>query len=150
MEVIKLYEDSQFYEKHKKDLGYDLYAVILDSDEYFFDKDGKKCLVVGPREIVKISVGVSIGYPEGYGGFFKERSGKALEGIEVKGGVIDEQYTGEHFVILKNDGPKKVVIYAGDKIAQLVLIENVHSNVKYVNSLKETDRGSKGFGSSGK
>lgn len=79
-------------------------------------------------------------------------------GIRVLGGVIDANYRGEIQVILayvaKEAGwekyPSHVVIKRGDKIAQMVITPIHTPEIEEVEALDETDRGTKGFGSSGR
>lgn len=134
MQVVKLYSNSRFEAKHNEDLGYDLYAVGEHTIE--------------PGDIAKIGVGISVCPPDGFGLFFKERSGNALKGYEVKGGVIDFGYRGEYMVLLKNGSRETIHIKEGDKIAQFVLIQNHNPEVVFVDKLEDTHRGNKGFGSS--
>ena len=119
---------------HVTDLGYDLFA------------DSSEKIIHG--ETVKISTGIAIGFPPGYGGFIKDRSSMASKGLFTTGGVIDNGYTGEISVMMTNSG-SEYYISKGDKIAQLVLIPVTNVEIEEVDSLGETDRGSKGFGSSG-
>jgi dUTP pyrophosphatase len=147
MKVVKLYKESKFEEKKEEDLGYDCYSVVLESDQYHIDQDGERCYIIEPGDIKRVSLGVKLLPNKGFGGFLKERSGKALVGLEVKGGVID-QYTGEFFAILKNGGKKNIRIYTGDKVCQYVIIKNYHEKVTFVEELEKTERGEKGFGSS--
>ena len=66
-------------------------------------------------------------------------------------GLIDEGYTGEIVVKLYNQGPNTVLIDAGQKISQLVIMPVRYEPVEIVESLEQsTDRGSNGFGSTGK
>lgn len=130
---------------HKTDLGYDLYA-----DE---------TVTIQSPEVVKIKTGIVIGFPEGWGGFIKDRSSMASKGFIVSGGVIDNAYIGEISVLISYQNPNKsdktcpsskYIIHEGDKIAQLVLIPATDFPIEEVDDLGETDRGEKGFGSSGK
>lgn len=99
-----------------------------------------------------VSLGIAVEIPKGYRLVFKERSGLALKGIYVKGGLIDNQYTGTLKAILCYIGDLWYDIKVGDKIVQAKL-ERVYEDdleIIEVNELSDTERGSKGFGSSGK
>lgn len=120
---------------HVTDLGYDLFA----------DQD----VVLYRNESVKISTGIAIGFPAGFGGFIKDRSSMASKGLFTTGGVIDNGYIGEISVMLTNGNGNKQYIVQGDKIAQLVLIPVTNVEIEEVDSLEETDRGENGFGSTG-
>ena len=65
-------------------------------------------------------------------------------------GLIDEGYTGEICVKLYNHGTEPYMVYVGDKISQLVVIPVRYEEVELVQDLEETERGDKGFGSSGR
>ena len=125
--------------------GYDLYSC-------FPDGWGER-LVIQPNETVKIDTGLQMELPEGYFGGIFPRSGLAIkQGLVVANnvGVIDADYRGNIIVALHNDSDYEQMIYDGDRIAQLILLPYKPMNFEEVNSLSETDRGSGGFGSTGK
>jgi dUTP pyrophosphatase len=70
-------------------------------------------------------------------------------GIDVFAGVVDSGYRGEIKVILYNAGQKDYLVNTGDKIAQLIIEKCYIWDLKIVNSLDESERGERGFGSSG-
>lgn len=118
--------------------GYDLYAA--------------KNMVIGPRERGLVPIDISVGIPEGCYGRVAPRSGLALRsGIDVGAGVIDYDYRGAVGVVIFNHGHENFEINIGDKIAQLIL-EKIESNapVIEVSELSDTERGSGGFGSTGR
>jgi deoxyuridine 5'-triphosphate nucleotidohydrolase len=149
MKVVKIYENSQFSERNDGDLGFDLHAIVLDSDQYHVDEEGKKYYNLEPGDTKVVDLGVKIGFDKGVGGFLKERSGLASKGIHILGGVIDNTYTGLLKAVVYNSGKKPFKIYEGDRICQMVLISILKSKVEYVESLEETNRNDRGFGSSG-
>jgi dUTP pyrophosphatase len=65
-------------------------------------------------------------------------------------GVIDEGYTGSIVVKLYNNGGYDYQVNRGDKISQLVILPIEKPYLELVDYLDETDRGNKGFGSSGR
>jgi dUTP pyrophosphatase len=77
------------------------------------------------------------------------RSGMASKGVFPSGGIVDYGYTGEIAVMLVNCSSSDYYIKPGDKIAQLIPRLHLNPEVVEVDSLGETDRGEKGFGSSG-
>ena len=88
--------------------------------------------------------------PTGCYGRIALRSGLALKKfIDVGAGVVDEDYKGELGVILFNFGEEDFKINMGDKIAQLIFEKMKTPEVVEVDSLEETGRGEKGFGSTG-
>ena len=68
-------------------------------------------------------------------------------GIAVGGGVIDAEYTGEVKVILQNHGENNYQFKAGDRIAQLIVEKIQLKEEMEIDELNETERGTKGFGS---
>ncbi len=101
-----------------------------------------------------ISTGIAIAIPEGYAGFVQPRSGLAAKhGVTCLNtpGLIDSGYRGELKVLLVNTDPETPFeVVKGERIAQLV-IQRVES-VEFieVEALSDSDRGSGGFGSTGR
>ena len=97
-----------------------------------------------------LPTGISIKLPPGTYGRIAPRSGLSLNShISIGGGVIDEDYTGEVKVIIFNHGKTPIKFPAGTKIAQLICESIKIPSIELVEELQETDRGAKGFGSSG-
>jgi len=122
-----------------EDLGYDLYAAY------------DTTLWVGRS--TKIHTGIAVELP-GYGFLIRDRSSMAARGIIVSGGVIDAGYRGEIVVVLTNLSTPTTTaefIRAGDKIAQMIPFRpETHWLVSVVKQLSGSDRGSGGFGSTGR
>jgi len=101
-----------------------------------------------------ISTGIAIAIPKGYAGFVQPRSGLAAKhGVTCLNtpGLIDSGYRGELKVLLVNTDPETPFeVVKGERIAQLV-IQRVES-VEFieVEALSDSDRGSGGFGSTGR
>jgi len=64
-------------------------------------------------------------------------------------GVIDSDYRGEIIVGLQNSGESDYTVQPGDRIAQLMIAPVVQAQVTLVDDLDETQRGGRGFGSTG-
>lgn len=95
--------------------------------------------------------GVHVVIPESCAGIVKGRSGLAFRHqIICHEGTVDCGYTGSIQVILFNMGDTPYQVEAGDRIAQLVVQPVLLCPFEQVDGLRETDRGSNGFGSSGK
>lgn len=119
--------------------GYDLYA----------DQD----CVINPGESIKVSTGIAMAIPDGYWGGIYARSGLATkQGLRPSNctGVIDPDYRGQIIVALYNDSQTRRIIHKGDKIAQMIISPFLYWQIKEVKKLDDTDRGSGGFGSTGK
>lgn len=125
----------------KKAAAMDLYA------------DCPNGLAIQPHETVKIGTGFAIQPPEGYCALILARSGMATkQGLAPanKVGLCDEDYTGEYIVSLHNHSDIPQVVHHGDRIAQLMFVPYEQANLIEVEKLDETERGSGGFGSTGK
>lgn len=113
-------------------------------------------LVLPPMGRAAVPTGIAIALPPGHEGQVRPRSGLALKhGITVLNapGTIDEDYRGELKVILVNLGGEPFTIRTGDRIGQLVVCPVTRVDrieVPSVEHLGETDRGSGGFGSTGR
>lgn len=102
-------------------------------------------------ERVLIPTGIHIQLPKGYEAQVRPRSGLFLKhGINAHLGTIDSDYRGDIGVMLINHGNQDFVINDGDRIAQLVINKVEQITWEPVLFLDETERGSGGYGSTGK
>lgn len=141
VKMEKGYEHLLPQKAHPTDAGYDLRAAI--SEE----------LEIRPGECKLVPVGFSCALPEGYEMQVRPRSGLALKNyISVLNtpGTIDCNYRGPVGVILYNFGKYSYHVQPFDKIAQGVICKLPNTRIVTVNELDETDRGTGGFGSTGK
>ena len=112
-----------------------------------------EALVLGVRQTLMIPCGYKIALQPGYEGQIRPRSGLAgKHGVTVSNapGTIDSDYRGEILVILINHSHKIYMVKPGERIAQLVVCEVPKVRIQWVDVVGETDRGEKGFGSTGK
>ena len=120
--------------------GCDLHAAVV----------GELVLAPGARALVP--TGFSIAVPPGYEAQVRPRSGLALRfGVVLPNapGTIDCDYRGEVKVLLINLSTELAKIRRGDRIAQLVIAPVCRATLVEVESLKQTERGGGGFGSTG-
>ena len=122
--------------------GYDLYACL--------DKE----LTIPTQETVKVPTGLAFEIPEGHFAAIYARSGLATkQGLRPANavGVCDSDYRGEYIVALHNDSTQPQTIQPSERIAQLIIqaYQSVDEFVE-VDELESTERGSGGFGSTGK
>ena len=119
--------------------------------DLFANLDGKSVtLEVGQREL--IPTGIIIELPDGYEAQVRSRSGLAhRHGVAVLNspGTIDSDYRGEIKVILINLGDKPFTINDKERIAQLIIAPVSRCSFNQVVQLTTTQRGEKGFGSTG-
>jgi dUTP pyrophosphatase len=109
-------------------------------------------LTIAPFERVAVAAGIALEIPPGYEGQVRPRSGLAKNaGITVLNspGTIDSDYRGEVTIILINLGKDEVAIHCGDRIAQLVFAPVQDAVIRIADDLSVTERGGKGFGSTG-
>jgi len=124
---------------HPGDAGVDLYAT--------------EDRIIQPFERALIGTGIAVAIPEGHAGFVQPRSGLALDhGLSFVNtpGLIDSRYRGEIKVIAINLDPSNPIqLSRGDRIAQLVIQPVEHVMLVESDGLDITERGERGFGSSG-
>lgn len=108
--------------------------------------------IIQPLGRTTVSTGLRLQIPEGYYGRIAPRSGLAANfGIDVLAGVVDSSYRGEIKVVLHNtDKEEAFRVSMGDRIAQLIIERHYNPEFVEVEDLSATDRGSGGFGSSGR
>lgn len=161
IKVIKMNEGAVIPKfAHTTDSGFDLYT----SEDY----------VIDAKSTGAVPTGLKFELPEGFGLMVRPRSGNTLKGVEgiyepmldefgvlihsekekmdlkVQMGTVDQDYTGEVKILTTNNEYYPVRIPKGTKLAQCVIEKVYHSEFEIVNELKSTERGEKGFGSTGK
>lgn len=110
-------------------------------------------IVLKPFERKLVSTGLFIELPDGFEAQIRPRSGLAIKnGITVLNspGTIDADYRGEIKVILINLGQEDFIIHSGDRICQMVIAKHETASFVEVDVISETERGSGGFGHTGK
>ena len=113
----------------------------------------KEAITLAPLERCLVPTGLKIALPEGYEAQVRPRSGLAAKhGITVLNspGTIDADYRGEIGVILVNLSQTPFTIHPGERIAQLVMAQFEQIQWEETQELSKTDRGTGGFGSTGK
>ncbi len=109
-------------------------------------------ITINPGETVMIHTGIAMQIPEGTAAFIFARSGIATKrGLAPanKVGVIDSDYRGEVMVPIHNHSDKVQQIESGERVAQMVIMPYVKAEFVEDETLDETDRDTKGFGSTG-
>ncbi len=110
-------------------------------------------ITLKPMERQLIPTGLFISLPIGYEAQVRPRSGLAIKsGVTVLNtpGTIDSDYRGEIKVILINFSDTDFVVKNGDRIAQMVIAKHERADWQLVQDLDATERGSGGFGHTGK
>ena len=105
-----------------------------------------------PGESSIIPTGISVSIPRNFEIQIRPRSGLAAKkqiSVLNTPGTIDSDYRGEIKVILINLGKKIFTVEKGARIAQMILCPIEKAKIKEVQDLEKTNRGNKGFGSTG-
>ena len=121
--------------------GYDLYADTIQD------------ITVMPGEVVPFYAGIALEIPDGYFGAIYPRSGLATRfGLRLPNcvGVVDSDYRGNVGVPLRNDSTEPVTVVAHERIAQIIFQPCPDVVLYETNELSDTERGTGGFGSSGR
>lgn len=133
---IKLDEGAKVSRAHSTDAGLDLYA--------------RETQIIEARERAFFDTGVHIELPPFTMGEIRSKSGLMKKHGITTDGTIDVGYTGSIGVTLFNNSNDFYTVNKGDKIAQLVIVPIIIPELELVDELDETERGTKGFGSSGR
>ena len=110
-------------------------------------------LILAPGKHAMVPTGLTIALPSGFEAQVRPRSGLAAKhGVTVLNspGTVDADYRGEINVILINHGQDAFSIRRGERIAQMVIAPVTRAELVPVDLLSTTDRGSGGFGSTGR
>lgn len=145
LEVFKLDKEATLPTRATlTDAGVDLYSLT----EAF--------IPVG--KTVRVSTGVAMRIAPGFVGKVEDRSSMGAKGIRTGAGVIDAGYSGEVSVVLHNlnnteverEGVKGYFVSKGDKIAQVMILAVSTPEIVEADRLWISERGVKGWGSSGR
>ena len=121
---------------HEADAGLDLYAP-----------GGK---TVPAKGSAVFETGVHVQIPLGMVGCLKSKSGLNVKYGITSEGVIDSGFTGSIVAKLYNNRDEPYTVRMGDKITQLVILPIYSPELELVETFEETERGSSGFGSTGR
>lgn len=121
---------------HETDAGLDLYA--------------KESTTIPAHGWAIFDTGVHVQLPPFTAGFLKSKSGLNVKHGITSEGVIDVGYTGSIVVKLYNHSDTAYRVHRGEKISQLVVVDIQLPHLQIVEELDDTQRGSNGFGSTGR
>ncbi len=124
-----------------EDLGYDVFAL--------------EAVHIAARQTLKVRTGIAVEARDPrtaapLGLLVRDRSSMAARGLATTGGVIDAGYRGEILIVMTNLGNADIELKAGEKIAQMVPVPVLTGLVEEVETLEDSARAAKGFGSSGR
>ena len=142
MKWKRLHKEAQAPERQTPgSAGYDLCACIQEP------------VVLEPGDSFAFPTGLAAEIPQGLVGLIFCRSGLGVKhGVSLPNcvGVIDSDYRGELIVPLRNFGDKPYTVQPGERIAQLVIIPVCLPLLEEAEELSSTQRGTGGFGSTGR
>ena len=131
----------------------DLFPAKAHADDAAFDLRSRETVILPVGKSTLVPTGVFMELPAGYEAQVRPRSGLALKHnltLTNSPGTIDAGYRGEVGVIMFNHGPENFAVSRGDRIAQMVICKLPAVTLELASQLSDSDRGSGGFGSSGK
>lgn len=122
---------------HNDDAGYDIYSPWG--------------FCIKPHQNTSVRLGICVEIPKGYTGLLLGRSSMNEKGIICMTGVIDSGYTGELRAMFFNaTNCHAIDIHKGERICQLVIVKLADiEKTEHVEELESSERGDKGFGSTG-
>lgn len=116
-----------------------------------FDLCAREDTTFAPGEYKGVPTGIALAIPEGYVGLVWDKSSVGIkQGMKTLGGVIDCGYRGEVMVGLANLSGEPRAFKKGEKVAQMVIQKKETVLFETTHELDSTERGDRGFGSSGK
>jgi dUTP pyrophosphatase len=110
-------------------------------------------ITLAPGKYALVPTGLTVALPAGFEAQIRPRSGLAAKhAVTVLNapGTVDADYRGEIGVVLINHGDAPFVIRRGERVAQMVIAAIVRAELTPVVTLSATERGSGGFGSTGR
>lgn len=115
--------------------------------------NNKEQIVINPGEYKDIPTNLSIEIPKGHFGMIVPRSGLGFKyrlTLINDIGIIDEDYRGTIGIRLLNEGEDPYTIIEGERVAQMIIVPYIQPMLNRVKELSETERNTRGFGSSGR
>jgi dUTP pyrophosphatase len=125
------------------------YAHVGEFGDLAADVYASVAVTLAAGETKPVATGIALEFPSTHGALVEDRSGLAVRGVTTLAGVIDPGYRGELRVVMTNLSERPVEIKAGDRIAQLRIVQRIEATFEEVAELGEAARGAGGFGSTG-
>jgi dUTP pyrophosphatase len=118
-----------------------------------FDLTVSQSVTIQPGQMVDVPCNLAVELPDWAWGLIVGRSSTLrTKGLQVHMGVVDSGYRGELFAAVSTLGQAPVAVEAGERLAQLIVVSNQSRGLAplLVSQLSASDRGTRGFGSSGR
>lgn len=119
-------------------------------DAACFDLYISEDTILPPHCGTLVPTGIAMEIPDGYCVQLFLRSSMCKRGIVSSTGIVDSDYTGEVCVQAINVTDSPIELKKGDRIGQCMLVKLEETTLELTDTLKETERGSKGYGSTGR
>ena len=123
------------------------------------EEDGRPGVELHCNDHLFINSGIKVALDHDTAGVFMNKSGRGTKGFDIRAQVVDEDYSGYvHLsVAYTKDNVDDGLIYAGDKLTQMLILPIIHKGVveemdeaAYEELMKNSERGADGFGSTDK
>lgn len=117
-----------------------------------FDLPAAEETVIEPGDVKILPTGLAIALPEGYELQIRLRSSAALHTpliIPNAPATVDAGYRGELGIIVRNTGHEPYTVHRGERIAQGIVAQVCRCSFRETDRLPQSERGAKGYGSSG-
>lgn len=113
--------------------------------------NGDEPVTIGPGSLAELETHLAVEIPQGCFGMLVVRSGYGWRGLSMLNsvGIIDSDYRGEIGIKLVNHGHDVITIDPGVRVAQMIIVPYLRVDLRRVDELEETERGTGGFGSTG-
>jgi dUTP pyrophosphatase len=112
-----------------------------------FDVSSAQHAALLPNQVTKVHTGLAVQVPKGLYLRIAPRSGLSLRGLSVEAGVVDNDYTGEVIILLRNHTNKIINIKEGQRAAQFIFEQASIPCITITKELSQTKRNTNNFGS---
>jgi dUTP pyrophosphatase len=143
IEFVQTHKDAELPKRNHDhnlfgDAGYDLFAV--------------ETVIIEAGKSAVIPIGLKLGYmTPGFWFRIEARSGLGFKkSLQPHFGIIDNPYRGDLGIKIYNFSEEDQVIVKGNACAQMIVYAMISADMEFVDNVSESERGSKGFGSSDK
>jgi dUTP pyrophosphatase len=148
-DIIKNKKNQTVIKVKRIDNKIGLPSYLYDSD-VGFDLRANESIKLFPGEQKEVKTGIIIEIPEGCVGLIRDRAGIVTKmGVHTAAGTFDPGFRGEVSIFLINLSEETRYVEQGMRIAQMIIIPVIKPKIIEVKELSSTERGDKGFGSTG-
>jgi dUTP pyrophosphatase len=106
--------------------------------------------VIAPFQTIRLPLNLAVAIPDGYYAMLASRSSVAARGLLVHTGTVDQGYRGQLYVAVSNVTTESQTVKRGERIAQMIVLPFVSPQFLEVETLPDSERAERGWGSSGR